>query len=172
MKNFLTTLAAMLVLLIAAPAHATLIGDTVSFEINLLGFNPPDEVVEEGVVEIIDLGGETINLDWEASSIQILFTGTFVFASVDWIFGSLDWLDMPSGVIDDIVVTTTGTTAPLSSFGDHSVTLEFNNLVFLTGQTIDIQLITSHDVPELTTIAILGLGLAGLGFNRKQRKVK
>jgi hypothetical protein len=152
-----------------APTSASLIGDTVQFTTNL-GFGPITEVVEDGVVEYESLSSRgEFHLDWEEESIQVIFASSFAFGGIDWLFTSLDWIGMPNGIITGIDVTTTGQSTPTSSFGDHSVTLGFDRQSYLQGETIDIALTTSHDVPAPATLALFGFGLAGLGWSKRKK---
>lgn len=93
--------------------------------------------------------------------------------SVAVLLEDLDWVDMPEGKIfglniiqDDIGITNT-------VFDAHSVGVAFTPVFPSSGtKTTIIQLKTQHaKVPEPASLGLLGLGLLGLCYCRKNRAV-
>ena len=154
-------------LFLSGNSAATLIGDTV--DINLNGFTE-SYLVQDGIVEdtnVFDF--DELSLDFEESSILMtfLFTSNFT-ANVDWVFSSLDWVGQPGGIIVDILLSNDLSGTVTSSFTEHSVTLSFTAVQsqFVTGETIAIDLITNHAVPEPESMFLFCIGLLGLIFLR------
>jgi hypothetical protein len=177
-------LALLTVFLSPISANADLIGDTVTMDWLANGDPCPlcssvDVVVEVGNGDIASPNPTVLDVNVESSSIliDILTTGIGSFTYPDnfngLIVSSLDWVDDPSGFISDVLFSTDILDFDPNriTFDGHSVSVNFASLSIVTGQFITLDLVTSHSVPEPGTLALLGLGLAGMGIARRRRKV-
>ena len=81
------------------------------------------------------------------------------------------WVSDPSGFITNVLFDTDifGFDASRITFDGHSVSVNFASLSIETGQVIFLDLVTSHDVPEPGTLALLGIGLFGMGQARRKK---
>jgi hypothetical protein len=160
----------------SGPAQATLIGDDVTLELLADGsnfFGPVTETVGAGVEFDLfpffaaDVGASTIDLDAIFGSAVLVIGGDF-----DFVFTDLDWVG-ESGVIVDVVLTAFQGIGSVSFTGD-SVTISFlTDDRFVAGPIASIEIITRHaSVPEPGSLALLGLGLAGLGFARRKVRAR
>lgn len=165
------------VLAFSNPAHASLCGDTISVE--ALGmFSDGTEVSVQcgsaGPELTFPFGplnpGEFIDIDSE--SISGVFEAVLFGPMETLIFSDLHWLDemneiIPEGAIQDVTVT--GLLTPdRVEFDSNSVTVDLSNLQGTGEWTITLH--TNH-IPEPTSLAILGLGLAGLAYGRRRKNL-
>lgn len=150
-------------------AKATLIGDEVDLDA-FLGTLP---IVVERTNPTVGAGvdfnvGSFVSVDITDSSIIFagLNSGFQVIGSMSFVLTDLDWVDM-NGAIVDAVVTGLGTV----DFTADSVTLVITDVSVSPDLFARIDLTTSHEisVSEPGTLALLGLGLAGLCFARRRR---
>ena len=86
----------------------------------------------------------------------------------------MDWVDVRGTIVGlEIATNWAGWDDSRATFGDDWVAFNFANLSFAAGDFLDATFLTSHDVdvPEPGTLALLGLGLAGMGMTRRKKKV-
>ena len=165
------TLALVLVAGMTSPAYASLIGDTIHYNIQS-GTCEADVVVEDPGIEVpscvfisIDIDGDSI---WFESVIAIP-DGSQV-SGITYEFTSLDWINNPNGFITGVELVNPQT-IPISTleFGDHSITLANDPFVLNCGGPstclfewhLDIE--TFHPVAgELLPLDTSALMIAGL----------
>ncbi|WP_158007587.1 PEP-CTERM sorting domain-containing protein [Marinobacter sp. X15-166B] len=169
-----------LTLLLALPAAASLIGDEVEIQ-----WYFPDQAspvpphfgpftVEAGPADAQLEPAQDITLDVEAASLHIFFDPAN--GPIQWldaafngpVFMDLDWLGMPGAVISgvDVMATVTGFTADRVTFSDHSVAVNFANLIH-TGGEVNIELV--HSVPEPATLWLLSLAICAVVLRARHR---
>jgi hypothetical protein len=171
--------------IVAAPsANATLIGDTVTYENRFLGGvigTDTTTVVEASTEFSQGIAGGTMDIDVEASSIRFFVqngsSGSDVSFGADGFEQSfrvfdLDWVDIP-GEILDITVTISGVSGLIADpvvFGADFVDLAVGGSSWTYNTDfVLVNLVTTHAAPEPTTLALLGLGLVGVGFSRRKK---
>ena len=162
-----------------ANAYANLIGDTVTvtniFDGQIFD-GPTDVVVIQGGVELPAFGGEW-DIDIEASSIHLdPFVGPVglpIQGLDEYHFDGLDWVDSPDGIIIGIDVQEMGLSiAAMVTFDLHSIWISFLPGTIKTADAaVWIDIVTNHDVPEPSTLALFAIGLAGLGLMMRRRKL-
>lgn len=174
-KSFQALAVAVFVTMIATlpgTAKATLIGDEVNLEIFSNG-----QSVSGLLTETVGNGVEfnprnRLTFDVGASSIEIVsLIGPAQFAAnIDFVFTGLDWVG-EAGVIVDVLLDPVQGIGSVS-FTEDSVTfsvLEFDRAN--AGVLASIEIVTRHaSVPEPATVALMGLGLAGLAAVRQRRR--
>jgi len=168
-------------------ASASLIGDTVECSrSNNDGTCDPTSAVVSGGTEFVAgfVSGplDAWGVDLDASTVAIRYLRD------DFTFGcgicggivleDLDWFGDPTGFISGVTgFNSSGVTPdgglPIDltrvSFGPHSVSIDLDNSRWEFDSFIEFQLVTSHSVPEPTTLVLLGLGVLGAGVARRRR---
>jgi len=188
-RNAFSLSVAALVALTGVTASASLIGDEVTLVTSVNGNQSLSLAfeVEEGVVELPffpNFAGpndfqELFATDIEAESISLI-AGIPIPGIVNGFeaaFTDLDWLDSNgmnlNGSIVGISVDSSFLAADRVSFTADSVTFDLGGITTMVGDYIDVTLIVEHppigNVPEPATMTLLGLGLAGMAYRKRNR---
>lgn len=153
-------------------AKATLIGDEVNLEVFSNG-QSDSGLLTATVGDGVEFNPQNVlTFDVGASSIEIvsLIPSARFSANVDFVFTDLDWVGQ-AGVIVDVLLDPVQGIGSVS-FTEDSVTFSvLQRDRFNPGVLASIELVTRHaSVPEPGTLALLGLGLAGLAAVRQRRR--
>ncbi|MDX2465204.1 MAG: PEP-CTERM sorting domain-containing protein [Porticoccus sp.] len=153
-------------------ANATLIGDEVGCEITGGGTFSCDNataVVGEGVDFTIGLTNSGyIDLDLMNETIGLTFTQDGSLGSTIINLTDLDWV----GVVEASIISISGINGFTNDdliIGSDSLIINLIGTDFTAGASALIALSTGSPVPAPTTLALLGLGLAGLGWSRRKK---
>lgn len=178
-------LALCVTVLFAPASQASLIGTeidiTESFDRNILTLSNsnPVTVTDPGVEsQILLVGRPVFDIDVGSSSIVVssLSVSEFSF-NVGAIredilsFSNLSWGAQPGEIVGaslTFIGDITGLDDGDLSFTANSLDINLNNIVFDPGASFRIDLDVDH-LPEPGTIALFGLGLAGLGLARRRK---
>ena len=164
----------------ASSAGATLIGDEVSCYITAvatLTCDDPSEVVNGSPEFLLEDGGEiaVFEVDIGASTVTLsyLLNPNFTVGTVTLELTSLDWVGLVGEIFGFSIVNEGIMDLEMADIttGPHSLTLEMTGWKFTNNDFLVITLLTRHEeVPEPTTLALFGIGLAGLGFMTRRRR--
>ena len=184
---------ALLALGFGGVASASLLGQTVTCSSNASPFpiacsSPTATVTDGGGPEFqlelsfedpspvwdIDISGESVRM----TTFSLRLAG----AANSVTLGDLIWANDPgatitgitnflvSGVTEQPVGVGDGLIESDVSFAANAVTIDYSNTRWGAGAFVSFDLVTTHsDLPEPATLALFGLGLAGLGFAMRRR---
>lgn len=171
-------------LLVAGPARATLIGDTVTIAHHCCalgtvatGGGPTNVTVESGSGDQILFYFNLYFVDVDAQSIRVDFNAgpnTFDSGEEDAFNGlvvsDLDWVDLPGTVtgFSEIDTNLAGWDDSRASFDDHSVAFNWELLTFTAASFFEATLEVQH-VPEPGTQVLVLAGLLGVAAWRRGR---
>ncbi len=160
--------------LFAGTVNAGLVGDTVHIAHNWssLGseiYTPMDVLVEDGTGDLADVS-PLYSVDVDDLSVFVDFSGT-----ATWSTGAFNGLVISNidTFLTDFVVSTNMVNWVDSRFtySNDALMFNWNGLSFTNNTTfrLDFNDGNNSQVPEPTTLALIGLGLAGIGFSRKKK---
>jgi hypothetical protein len=162
--------AACVLALLAAPAQATLIGDTVSVEYHFpdLGtiFESHLTVVQSGAADTVTFTtvGTVGNVNVEDSSVEIEWAPVqFLAASFNGVvITDMDFFGPPTEIMGlNIVTDLPGWNDSRASFTADSIALNFENLVAFDGFSMSANLLLKT-APEPASMGLFALGIAGV----------
>ena len=182
--------AALLALGVAGGAQASLLGQTVTCESGPASFglcsSPTATVMDGGAPEFVLLvfGDPEWSIDLSGNSIVMTATGfTSTVASQLVTLGDLISANDPNATITGITNFLVSGVEPRNnpfsdglvesdvSFAANSVTIDYSFVAWSPGGFVSFDLVTTQSaLPEPATLALFGLGLAGLGLAARRKR--
>lgn len=159
--------------IIPVSANASLLGDEITISTAL---GSQTSVVGAGVeYSVVGGGGGTFNVDFDGSGNVDLFfdlpasTSLGAALAVDAI--GLEWVNDPTGFIVDVIELPNGD-LPISSLthGTNSISWVIANFTIPQGVSLSsFEIVTNHGIPEPIGLALVGIGLVGIGYQRRKQ---
>lgn len=179
-KSFSRGSAAVALALIATPAQATLIGDTVSVEYHFpdLGTIVESEltVVQAGpadTVTLLEIFLTPVNIDVESSSVQIDWAPVeFTPANFNGVvITDMDFLGPPASILGlNILTNAAGWNDAFASFTTDSIALNYANLgPMVDGFSMTVELLVQQAAPEPAPLGLMVLGLSAVALGARRR---
>lgn len=167
MLKKITGLVGLLVLSVwTATASASLIGQEIRFQ---TGITDDTFTVTEGLGPELNLFGQ-LEVDIEESSLRATWLITGTIGGINpMIWSQLSWGEPGEIVGATIDLASTWSISDTPTFTESSVSLTTTDFNVTAGDFVLINLDVIHDVPTPATLALFGLGLAGLGWSRRKQ---
>lgn len=157
--------------LLPAGARASLLGDSVTGCVNTaasgISTTPDAGCASLGTHTIVDPGVEFVlsairSVDFGADTVTLIYTNALQVLPDLWVFTDID---LP-GVIDSLTLVGTDPVGIQTAFTDHAIGLLVPDVCGVTACNFNVTFRFNAPVPG--TLALLGLGLAGLAGVRRR----
>lgn len=183
-KKLANTILAGIVLIISGVAHAGFIGTQMD-----VGYYTPDTSSPYGPAVFtpsnftVGAGQETIGDVEGVTNLLVDFTDNALSITFDTILGNPTWnaasfngviftaansLGIGSALVDP-TTTMAGFDNFRVSYTDHQILLNWQGLSYVDGTNVTINFTSVSAVSEPNTLALLGLGIAGLALRRRRQ---